>query len=277
MPLLSNISLLSRGLVERRLKRWTRILDDAKELTARLEAGDARAAAELLSSRHRAECAQLLRELPSHLRARALLSLVPTVGADVLAQLPDDIAAAAVMEMQAGSAASLAQELQTDEEADLLQDVSAHECEAILRHVDRDDASIVRQLMGYAEDSSGGLTQREFIAISTNQRAGDGGNSVAEKPARSATTPPASTRRWIATATLPAHSCSPRPTMTTTMPAGCSRSPATRPLPPSSSPYALRRELARLGPMDLGGLPRPIDGLHLRQYHRPTDRRRRYI
>ena len=135
------------------------------------------------------QIAQILRALPSHLRARALLSLAPAIGADVLENLPDDIAAAAVMDMQASAAAPLVQEMQTDEGADLLQDIPSHQSDAILQHVDRDDASIVRQLMGYAEDSAGGLMQSEFIAIDIDQRTGDAVQQLRDNAAQYADYP----------------------------------------------------------------------------------------
>ncbi len=118
-----------------------------------------------LSELHPGEAAEVLQNLPAAEQAEALLNLEPPKAADILESLPDDRAAAAIMDMAPEDASAIVQEMQTDEQVDLLQDVSEEHAESILEQIDEKDAQVARKLLEYAEDTAGGLMQREYIPI----------------------------------------------------------------------------------------------------------------
>jgi len=56
--------------------------------------------------------------------------------------------------------------MEPDDAADLLETVPAPEAEALLRHVEAEDAAEIRELQGYAPDTAGGLMTPEVVRIS---------------------------------------------------------------------------------------------------------------
>ena len=152
-------------------------------LSAWLDEGATEQVAEHLSSLRPVDAADIICELPSRLRADALLATTPEQAADILEELPDDLAAAAVMNMEPGRAATIVEHMVSDEVADLLQDVAPSQAEAILARIDPADAAEARNLLKYHEGSAGGLMQTELIAISEGMTAGDAVRELRERAA----------------------------------------------------------------------------------------------
>ncbi len=152
-------------------------------LSAWLDEGATEQVAEHLSSLRPVDAADIICELPSRLRADALLATTPEQAADILEELPNDLAAAAVMNMEPGLAATIVEHMVSDEVADLLQDVAPSQAEAILARIDPADAAEARNLLKYHEGSAGGLMQTELIAISEGMTAGDAVRELRERAA----------------------------------------------------------------------------------------------
>jgi len=150
---------------------WTQ--QDLEDLAKSLEKSDERTFADALTPLEPGDAAEVVRTLPRPIRHVALLSLPAETAAEVLEQLPDDLAAAAVMQMDPGRAAAVVRRMKSDEEADLLQDMTPPCAEAILAKLSPDEAAAARSLIGYADDTAGGLMQTEFISVTEAMTAGD--------------------------------------------------------------------------------------------------------
>jgi magnesium transporter len=128
---------------------------------------------------------QGLRELHPADLATIIDQLAPRDRAGVLAALDDEAAADAIEEMEPETqvevledlpperAADILEEMSPDDAADLVADLSEEARAEILQLMERDEAEEVETLLGYPEDSAGGIMTTEFIAISEDLTAAD--------------------------------------------------------------------------------------------------------
>lgn len=70
-------------------------------------------------------------------------------------------------------AADILEEMSPDDAADLVAELDQETRDVILQHMEHDEAAEVAELLGYPEDSAGGIMTTEFVAISDGLTAGD--------------------------------------------------------------------------------------------------------
>ena len=109
--------------------------------------------------------------------AASLHPIAPRDRAGVLASLDDEAVADAMEEMEPDTqvevledlaperAADILEEMSPDDAADLVADLDQDTRDEILAHMEKDDADAVKELLGYPEDSAGGIMTTEFVAI----------------------------------------------------------------------------------------------------------------
>jgi magnesium transporter len=76
-------------------------------------------------------------------------------------------------DLEPGRAADILEEMSPDDAADLVADLSDETREEILALMERDEAAEVRGLLGYAEDTAGGIMTTEFVAMPDSLTAGE--------------------------------------------------------------------------------------------------------
>ena len=69
-------------------------------------------------------------------------------------------------------AADILEEMSPDDAADLVADLSETTREEILALMERDEAAEVEELLGYPEDTAGGMMTTEFVAVPVDLTAG---------------------------------------------------------------------------------------------------------
>ncbi len=95
---------------------------------------------------------------------QAMLSaLTPESAAEVLEEVPDIHAAALLEDLPADEAAAIVAELPSDDVADVLSELDDEDAEQILARMTAEDAAEARELIGYDEDTAGGLMMTEFL------------------------------------------------------------------------------------------------------------------
>nr|MBA3725015.1 magnesium transporter [Armatimonadota bacterium] len=151
-----------------------------EQLEELVEQGRLGEAAALVAAAHASDAADALQALEPAEVANILLRLDREHAADILEELPDDLAADAIDQMQPKEAAEIVTELRSDEEADILQEVSDPHVEAIIGHLDQEQAEMARELLAYGEDTAGGLMQKEFIAVPITLTATEARKSLQE-------------------------------------------------------------------------------------------------
>ncbi len=134
-----------------------------EDISALLEAGERAMVLNLVADLYAADLARLISHLPLD-EARLLFHwLPPEDGADVLADLDDTFRAELLEEVHPERLTELLDELDTDDAADVLADLD----EAIAQQVlpELEDAEHVRALLGYDEETAGGLMAAEYVAV----------------------------------------------------------------------------------------------------------------
>ncbi len=100
---------------------------------------------------------------------RQLLGAVsPDKAAELTEYLPDAHAADLIDDMPANEAAAIIEEMASDQRADVLGEMDTPESEAILEHLEDEDADEARQLISYPANTAGGLMMTEFAAYPMN-------------------------------------------------------------------------------------------------------------
>lgn len=85
--------------------------------------------------------------------------------ADVLEELPEEDQIALLSTLRRDRAADVLEAMEPDDAADLLGDLPATEAEELLELMEPEDAKQVRQLLGYEDDTAGGLMTTEPVIV----------------------------------------------------------------------------------------------------------------
>lgn len=135
---------------------------------ANSEEGDAvrlRVPRDRLATIRPADLAQLMEELTPQESASLLENMDEAHAADTLEELEDEQQAQILRAMDKERAADVLEEMEPDEAADALQGVSEEEKADLLRRMDHEEAEEVRELLGYPEDSAGGIMTTDYISV----------------------------------------------------------------------------------------------------------------
>jgi magnesium transporter len=138
------------------------------QLRALLAHGDDGATRALLTTLHPSDLADLLELLDDDERMRVLVSLAdePALAAEALAEMepeehPEDSLAALGSEQMADIIAELAD----DDAADIIGDMDPADQVRALAALPKAEAGEIRELMGYDEESAGGIMTTELVAV----------------------------------------------------------------------------------------------------------------
>jgi magnesium transporter len=126
-----------------------------------------------LAELHPADLADILDQLAPKDRAGVLASLDDEAAADALEEMEPDTQVEVLEDLEPARAADILEEMSPDDAADLVADLSDETREEILALMERDEAEEVRELLGYPEDTAGGIMTTEFIAVPETLTAGE--------------------------------------------------------------------------------------------------------
>jgi CBS domain-containing protein len=122
---------------------------------------------------HPADLASIIDQLAPRDRAGILASLDDEAAADAIEEMEPDTQVEVLEDLPPERAADILEEMSPDDAADLVADLSDEARAEILELMERDEAAEVEQLLGYPEDSAGGIMTTEFIAVSAELTAAD--------------------------------------------------------------------------------------------------------
>lgn len=112
-----------------------------------------------------ADLAAALMEMSPSRSAEIAAALDDERLADVLEELPEEDQVALLSSLRQDRAADVLEAMEPDDAADLLGDLPANQAEELLELMQPEDARQVRQLLGYADDSAGGLMTTEPVIV----------------------------------------------------------------------------------------------------------------
>lgn len=154
--------------VRQQLIDWAQVapVQDAQNTSAlRL-----RAPRERLALMEPADLARVVEQLTPQEGAALLGELDDAQAADTLEELEDEQQGQLLRAMDPERAADVLEEMEPDEATDALQSVQSVSSEAaadLLGRMNREDAEDVQELLGYPEDSAGGIMTTEYVAVPT--------------------------------------------------------------------------------------------------------------
>jgi magnesium transporter len=118
-----------------------------------------------LAELHPADLATIIDQLAPRDRAGVLASLGDDAIADAIEEMEPETQVEVLEDLEPGRAADILEEMSPDDAADLVADLSETTRDEILALMETDEAAEVQELLGYPEESAGGIMTTEFVAV----------------------------------------------------------------------------------------------------------------
>ncbi len=110
-----------------------------------------------------------LAEIVDHLPVKESLALLQTMDAETAAGALEEVAPERQVSLLQGldrnRAADILEEMDPDDAADVLGDMSQEKAAELLSLMEKEEQEDVRELLGYPEDSAGGIMTTEYVAV----------------------------------------------------------------------------------------------------------------
>jgi CBS domain-containing protein len=126
-----------------------------------------------LAELHPADLATILDQLAPRDRAGILASLDNEAVADAMEEMEPETQVEVIEDLTPERAADILEEMSPDDAADLVADLDQDTRDEILGHMEREEAEEVQELLGYPEDSAGGIMTTAYIAVEEHLTAAD--------------------------------------------------------------------------------------------------------
>jgi CBS domain-containing protein len=114
---------------------------------------------------HPADLATIIDQLTPRDRAGVLASLDDEAVADAMEEMEPETQVDVLEDLEPARAADILEEMSPDDAADLIADLSDETKAEILPLMEQDEADEVRELLGYPEDTAGGIMTTAYVAI----------------------------------------------------------------------------------------------------------------
>ncbi len=154
---------LRRGVPERYID-W----EDVDPLETSIAAIRLRVPHEGLRELHPADLATIIDQLTPRDRLGVLASLDDEAVADAIEEMEPETQVDVLEDLEPARAADILEEMSPDDAADLIADLSEESKAEILPLMERDEADEVQELLGYPEDTAGGIMTNAYVAIPAN-------------------------------------------------------------------------------------------------------------
>ncbi|HVS91655.1 MAG TPA: magnesium transporter [Mucilaginibacter sp.] len=142
--------------------------EDLERIKTALEGDDAELQ-QVLSEYHASEIAILFERLPVEARER-IINILPTEEAsDVISEMDEEQDPGELLiNLDPEKRSEIVEELDYDDASDIISQLDEEEQKEILKDIDQEDATNIRALMSYAEDTAGGIMNTDVIKVNIN-------------------------------------------------------------------------------------------------------------
>jgi CBS domain-containing protein len=164
---------LSKRVGKPALISWTQVIPVADKRADEGEALRLRVPRDKLALVPPADLARMVEQLTPQQGADLLTDLDEAQVADTMEELEDEQQGQLLRAMDPERAADVLEEMEPDEATDALQSVSDEEAADLLKRMSKEDADEVQELLGYPEDSAGGLMTTYYVSIPDWATAGE--------------------------------------------------------------------------------------------------------
>ena len=138
---------------------------DLMRIKEALEADDS-ALKELLTEYHASEIAIILEGLPQESRDRIINILPSDLASDVLSEMDAESHPERILEnLNPEKRSEIVEELDYDDATDIISQLPEEQQNEILLELDEEDASTIRTLLTYAEDTAGGIMNTQVLKL----------------------------------------------------------------------------------------------------------------
>lgn len=143
--------------------------EDLEKIKTALEGNDAELE-KVLGEYHASEIAILFEKLPLEAREKIINILPSVVASEVISEMDEEQDPAELLiNLHPEKRSEIVEELDYDDATDLISQLDEEEQQEILEDIDEEDATNIRALLGYAEDTAGGLMNSSIIKVNINQ------------------------------------------------------------------------------------------------------------
>jgi magnesium transporter len=118
-----------------------------------------------LADLHPADLADILEELSRDEQRSVIESLDDETAAEAVSEIPTRMQVALLDSLTTDRAADIVEEMAPDEAADVLQELDPETSAEVLAKMESEEAEDVRELLGFEENTAGGLMTTEFISL----------------------------------------------------------------------------------------------------------------
>ncbi len=118
-----------------------------------------------LAKLHPADMAEIVENLSVNEAAALLARMDDEMAAEALEEVAPEKQVSLLAQMERGRAADILEEMDPDDAADVLGEMSAETQQALLEEMEPEERGEVRELLGYREDSVGGIMTTEYLAV----------------------------------------------------------------------------------------------------------------
>ncbi|MCL2654266.1 MAG: CBS domain-containing protein [Coriobacteriia bacterium] len=133
---------------------------------------------------HPADVADIIEQLAPEARAAVFAHLDAAHAAETISELEDEFQADVIDELNESHASNLLAEMGPDDAADIIGDLERDKAERLLRLMGYEDSEAIRRLLGYGEESAGGIMTNDVAVINQTATVGEATeylHSIAEK------------------------------------------------------------------------------------------------
>jgi magnesium transporter len=134
-------------------------------LRAALAGGTLRSAHRMVNALHPAEIALLLESLPPAQREIVWEFVDPELEGEVLVELSEQVRSALIQGMHAEELVAATEGMEVDDLADLVADLPEAVTRQVLRSLDQQDRERLNAVLGFPEDSAGGLMNTDAVSV----------------------------------------------------------------------------------------------------------------
>ncbi|MGB7624338.1 MAG: CBS domain-containing protein, partial [Terriglobia bacterium] len=118
-----------------------------------------------LADLHPADLADILEDLSRDEQKSVIESLDDETAAQAVSEISTKMQVALLESIPASRAADIVEEMPPDEAADVLQELAPETSAQVLANMEKEEAKEVRNLLGFEENTAGGLMTTEFIVV----------------------------------------------------------------------------------------------------------------
>lgn len=126
-----------------------------------------------LHDMHPADVADILEQLDPQHRQAVFEKLDAAQAADALSELEDEYQADVIDDMSTSRGAEVLNEMDPDDAADIIGDLPYDKAEKLLKLMGVEESASVRSLLGYKEETAGGIMTTDFLTVNDDLTVAD--------------------------------------------------------------------------------------------------------